>query len=191
LIEEISMEDCERKLILDQLDASRQRLLTLVDGLTLEQWTFRPAEGRWSIGDCIEHVVQVENRLIGRVEKKLQEPPNPDQKPSAAVSDEALARMVPDRTNRFEAPEAARPLGRWTDPNDLLTQFHVTRARTCQFVEQTDADLRSHFMPHPVFGELDCFQWLLALSLHGERHARQIDEIKEADAFPKGELTFS
>jgi uncharacterized damage-inducible protein DinB len=183
------MEDHERKLILDQLDASHQRLLGLVDGLTAEQWTFRPGEGRWSIGECMEHVVRVENRLTGLVEKKLEEAPEPDKKHTAAGKDEVIARQVPDRTNRFQAPEPARPTGQWPDTNELLAQFSATRVRTRRFAAETEADLRSHFMPHPVFGEMDCYQWLLAVSLHGERHARQIEEIKTADAFPKGELT--
>ena len=185
------MEERERKLLLDQLDASHQRLLGLVEGLTAEQWAFRPGEGRWSIGECLEHVVLVESRLTGRIEKKLEEAPEPEKKESVAGKDEIVARLVPDRSNRFQAPEPARPTAQWPDPDELVAQFIATRARTRRFVADTQEDLRSYFMPHPVMGDLDCYQWLLAASLHGERHARQIDEIKAADAFPKGELTVS
>jgi hypothetical protein len=41
------MEEHERQLILDQLTASREKLL--VGGLTPEQWAFHPDEGRWCI----------------------------------------------------------------------------------------------------------------------------------------------
>jgi uncharacterized damage-inducible protein DinB len=182
------MEQHERKAVLDQLDASRDRLLGLVEGLTVEQWTFRPGEGRWSISECLEHVTRVENRVTGLIGKKLQEPQEPEKRELVAGKDAMLARVIPDRTNRIEAPEPARPISQWPDPNELLAQFQTTRASTTRFTAETGADLRRYFIAHPVFGELDCYQWLLALSLHGERHARQVEEIKAAEAFPKGEL---
>ena len=36
-----------------------------------------------------------------------------------------------------------------------------------------------------ALGELDCYQWLLVLSLHGSRHAQQMEEIKAAAGFPR------
>jgi uncharacterized damage-inducible protein DinB len=183
------MEDHERKRVLDQLEASRDRLLGLVEGLTVEQWTFRPAEGRWSIGECLEHVTRVEGRVTGLIGKQLENPPEPDKKPLVAGKDEMLARRIPDRTTRIQAPEPARPLSQWTDPWELIEQFTTTRENTRKVTEETQRDLRNHFIPHPVFGDLDCYQWLLAISLHGERHAQQIEEIKAESAFPKGELT--
>jgi uncharacterized damage-inducible protein DinB len=183
------MEEHERKRVLDELEASRDRLLGLVEGLTVEQWTFRTGEGRWSIGECLEHVTRVEGRVTGLIGKQLENPPEPDKRPLVAGKDEMLARVIPDRSNRIQAPEPARPVSQWSDPKELVDQFRTTREYTRRFTEETQRDLRNHFIPHMVFGDLDCYQWLLALSLHGERHAKQIEEIKAAGAFPKGELT--
>jgi hypothetical protein len=71
----------------------------------------------------------------------------------------------------------------WTDAQ-LLAEFGKTRQRTIDFVAATDADLRCHFHPHMALGELDCYQWLLVLSLHGSRHALQIEGVKASPAFP-------
>lgn len=192
------MNERERQLAADHLAASEGRLFGLVDGLTAEQWSFHPGEGRWSIAECLEHVMRVENRIFGVIEKKLEGPPEPA-KPSAVESsareasaleasalekDAVIAKMVPDRTNRREAPEPVRPLGQWPDTAELLAEFQKTRARTAQFVAHTEGDLRSHSIPHPAFGDLDCYQWLLVLGLHGERHARQIEEIKADPGYP-------
>ena len=185
------MEASERKLILDQLEASHERMLCRVRGLTAEQWTFRPGEGRWSIGECLEHVTLVEARITGRIEKKLEDAPEPGKKDLVEGKDEMLAKTIPDRSSRAEAPEVARPVGQWPDPEELVAQFNATRARTRRFAAETEDDLRIHFFPHPRFGELDCYQWLLAISLHLDRHGAQIDEIKAAAAFPQGELTLS
>jgi hypothetical protein len=183
------MNERERQLVADHLAASRERLLGLVDGLTAQQWTFKPGEGRWSIGECLEHVARVENRIVGLIGKKLEGPPEPRKRDSAPdgfqEKDAALAKMVPDRTTRREAPEPARPVGQWPETQELVSEFQKTRARTAQFVADTGADLRSYSLPHPAFGVLDCYQWLIVLGLHGERHARQIEEIKADSRYPR------
>jgi DinB superfamily len=180
------METHERQLVLDQLAASQARLLELVDGLTPAQWTFHPAEGRWSIGDCLEHVIRVEDRILGVIGKKLAEgKPEPEKKDPAHAKDAVVTKGVPDRTVRREAPEPVRPTGQWPGADELLAEFRKTRQRTTDFAATTQSDLRSYFNPHGGFGELDFYQWLLVLSLHGSRHAQQIEEIKAAPGFPR------
>ena len=177
------MEERERQLVVDQLTDSRERLLELVDGLTAEQWTFRPAEGRWSIGECLEHVMRVENRVLGLIGKKLNNEDAPAQE-SGRVDDTIVAKAVLDRSVARQAPEPVRPTGQWPDSNELLAEFCKTRERTTEFAATTEGNLRGYFIPHMAFGELDCYQWLLVLSLHGSRHARQIEEIKASAGFP-------
>lgn len=180
------MEEQERQLLIDQLTSSRERLLELVYGLTAEQWAFHPAEGRWSAGECLEHVIRVETRVLGLIGRKLGEGVlEPEKRDPAHTKDALVARMVPDRTQRREAPEPARPVGQWPDPNELVAEFLKTRQRTTEFVTDTQGDLRSYFIPHAAMGELDCYQWLLVLSLHGSRHAAQIEEIKAVPGFPE------
>lgn len=178
------MNEQERQAAADHLAASEKRLSGLVDGLTAEQWSFHSDEGRWSIAECLEHVLRVENRILGLIGKKLEGPPD-SARAHAPEKDAAIAKIVPDRTSRREAPEPARPIGQWPDTRELLAEFRKTRARTAQFVAETDGDLRSYSLPHPAFGDLDCYQWLLMLGLHGERHARQIEEIKADPGYPR------
>ncbi len=178
------MDAIERESLLDEFTASRVRILGLVNGLSPAQWRFRPAQERWSIGDCIEHVTAVEARILGVIEKQLGRAPEPEKRPLAEGKDALARQRIPDRSRRFEAPEPVRPKGEWADPNELLSRFLVTRERTVQFASTTDGDLRNHFFPHIVLGEIDCYQWLVVLSLHGGRHAQQIEEIKAHPAFP-------
>ena len=62
-----------------------------MEGLTPDQWRFRPAEGRWSIGDCIEHVTAVEARVLRAIGKQLDRPPEPEKRHLAEGKD-ALAK---------------------------------------------------------------------------------------------------
>jgi len=180
------MNENERQAVATELSASRERLLGVVEGLTPEQWTFHPAEGRWSIGECVEHVTAVENRIAGLIGGKLAGLPDPEHESPQQGKDAEILKLVVDRTNRREAPEHVRPTGKWTDTNSLIDKFHTTRLRTEQIAAEADANLRNYFIPHGYFGELDCYQWLLVLGGHAERHARQIEEIKADAGFPRG-----
>jgi len=177
------MNEQERELAAHHLAVSQERLLGLIEDLSAEQWAFHPAEGRWSIGDCVEHITRVENRVIGFIGEKIQAPPPAQVPASVREKDPALFKAVPDRTERRQAPEAARPEGKYTGAQ-LLAEFRKTRTKSAQFAAETRADLRSYTHPHGAFGDLDCFQWLLLLGLHAERHARQIEEIKADAGFP-------
>ena len=76
------------------------------------------------------------------------------------------------------------PTGRWPDFEELLRQFDATRQRTIGFAEATFAELRACAFQHPFLGPLDCYQWLLFLAAHCERHVRQMEEVKSDPAFP-------
>ena len=170
----------------NRLTAGHQRILDLVHGLSPEQWKFRTGEERWSINECVEHVMGVENRIVGLIGQKIEGPPDATHEPdSPRPNDEEIAKTVTDRTHRRQAPEPVRPTGKWPDAKDLLDEFQNTRSRSGQFVAGCNGDLRNRFMPHPLFGRLDCYQWLLLLGAHAERHAKQIEEIKAESGFPR------
>ena len=183
------MEKHERQLVVDQLNASRDRILLTVEGLSPEQWAFRPAEGRWSIGECLEHVIRVENRVRDLIANKLRdEKPQPEKRLSAdqaKTRDAEATNAVLDRSAPRQAPEPVRPTGLWPTPGDLLAEFRRCRSATSEFAASTQGDLRSYFHPHGALGEIDCYQWLILLSLHGARHAEQMQEVKSAPGFPQ------
>jgi hypothetical protein len=92
--------------------------------------------------------------------------------------------LAGSRDRPLKAREAARPTGRWSDVGEMVGEFRARRARTVAFAESTQADLRSHFFAHIVFGDLDCYQWLVAVGQHTLRHVAQIEEIRRAAGFP-------
>ena len=51
------MTSAERELALQNLAESRERLLRMANGLTREQLHYRPATERWSVAECLEHIV--------------------------------------------------------------------------------------------------------------------------------------
>jgi hypothetical protein len=67
---------------------------------------------------------------------------------------------------------------------EMVAELRKTRVRTLAFVEGTHGDLRGHFFPHIAFGDLDCYQWLVAVGKHTLRHCLQIEEILVDARFP-------
>ncbi len=91
---------------------------------------------------------------------------------SAFEEDDVLVARVVDRDERMKGPERLMPTGRWSD-DELFGEFEAARKRTADFAATTDASLRQSGFPHPAFGPLDCYQWLLLIAAHGERHRRR------------------
>ena len=91
------------------------------------------------------------------------------------MKDDALVADVAGRVTRFQAPEMLVPTGRWPH-EELLKEFDRARQRTHDFAINTTVDLRQHFFRHPVFGELDLYQWLLLVAAHCDRHRAQSED---------------
>jgi hypothetical protein len=67
----------------------------------------------------------------------------------------------------------------------MIDQFKQHRDRTIAYIASTPDELRNHILKHPVFGDLDAYQWLLFLAAHCERHILQLNEVKADANFPK------
>jgi hypothetical protein len=95
-----------------------------------------------------------------------------------------VLKTITDRSFKAKAPEALQPKRQFSTPEAALQKFHEGRELTIAVAKNRD-DLREHAGPHPVFKELDAYQWLLYLSGHSMRHTAQIEEVKVSPGFPK------
>jgi uncharacterized damage-inducible protein DinB len=165
----------DREFVVGALRGSEARLVEAVRGVSAEQAKFRPGPERWSIADVLEHLVVWEDFMLGAIERAVSEPAR-DQ--DVSEKDGLVLGLAESREKRLKAREAAMPMGRWSDVGEMLKVFEERRGRTLAFAESTDADLRRHFFAHVTFGDLDCYQWLVAMGQHTLRHVGQIEEIR-------------
>jgi uncharacterized damage-inducible protein DinB len=174
----------ERELLLKNLAESRERLLDMAQSLSREQLHHRPAPGRWTVAENLEHITIVEGRVLGSIQKTLEAGPDPSKRSFMEGRDELLVANVAGRATRLQAPEVLAPTGRWPD-DQLLDEFEGVRKQTHDFAAGTDADLRSHFYKHPAIGELDLYQWMLLIAAHCDRHRTQSEEVMASSGFPR------
>ena len=178
----------ERERLTRYLAASREKLLLLVKGLSAAELDYKPAPDRWSAAENIEHITVVENIVFGRVTSALGSSPDPSKRGAWEGRDDAIVHEVESRVKRLQAPELGLPKGRWAH-DELFRQFEATRQRTSDFATSTTAAPRSHVFPHPFFGELDCYQWMLLMGAHCIRHTAQIEELMATPGFPRAAAT--
>jgi hypothetical protein len=176
----------DRELAVKHLEKTRKMFLDSIADLTPEQWNFKAAPDRWSIAECAEHIAISEDFIFGIVrDKVMKSPADPSKRSETKGKDEAVIQKVPDRSQKFKAPDAIAPKNRFASPEQVIAHFKESRANTIQYVETTQDDLRDHFAPHPAMGMLDAYQWILLMSAHSERHTEQIKEVKADPKFPK------
>jgi uncharacterized damage-inducible protein DinB len=176
----------ERESALKSFQATRDKFLQSIAGLSPKQWTFKPAPDRWSVAEVAEHIAVSESTLSALVEKQIMASPSaPEKREQVKGKDEIVLEKVPDRSHKAQAPEFLRPTGRWATEADLTKAFEESRQATMDYIRTTNDDLRDHFFDHPILGTLDGYQWLLLISAHSARHTAQIEEVKADPNFPK------
>ena len=175
----------ERTQLVQLLSDSQKEFLAAVTPLTDQQWKWRPAPERWSVGECAEHIVLTEAAIFSRAQKALSNAPDPDWETKTAGKTEILLRVVAQRQGTWIAPQEIQPTGKMSR-KEIMTAFAETRARTLGFAEETQAPLKEHLAPHPfpVLNLLNGYQWVLYIPLHNMRHNKQIEEVKATPDFP-------
>ncbi len=178
-----SLTKAERERLVNHLQKTRQFLLDEVAGLSEAQANFKPAEDRWSIAECAEHITLSEDFLRGAVGQAMQAPAAPERKEELKGKEDQVLQFVTDRSQKFQAPEPMRPTGRWDSLEAIIEVFKASRKKTLDYAHSTPEDLRSHIVAFPT-GDMDAYQFLLFLSGHTERHTLQIQEVKAHADFP-------
>ena len=91
---------------------------------------------------------------------------------------------VVDRSRKGQAPEQAKPTGRYATLAAASAAMHEKRAKVIEYVKTTQDPLRAHGAAGPGGKISDVYQFLLMLSAHTERHVLQMNEVKAAAGYP-------
>lgn len=176
----------DRDYAMSVLHATRKQFVDAVAALPEAQWRFQPAPDRWSIAQVAEHLVATEEFFGTLVRDKLvKAPAQPDQKSAYAGKDVEFVAMIADRSEKAKAPEMLKPTDKSPNRDALLARFRELRDANIRYVETTQDELRTRFMP---FGEgqlIDAYQALLLMGAHTERHVKQMREVQADAKYPK------
>jgi hypothetical protein len=173
----------EKDNALRYLETTKKGVLDATKGLSEAQWNFKAAPDRWSVAQVMEHIAAAEDFLRTLTKEKIMLAPAGEMGRDVKKTDDAVLAMVPDRTNKLQAPEPLVPSNRFGSPEASLKHFVESRAATEDFLKST-AGLRDHVSDSPM-GKLDGYEFVLLIAAHSERHTKQINEVKADPNFPK------
>jgi uncharacterized damage-inducible protein DinB len=175
----------ERTKVLNYLAESRKEYLAAIDGVSAEQWTWKPAPNRWSVGETAEHIVLAEALLFDFVQKAMASEVNPNWQEQTKGKTEFIEKVMAPRLGKAQAPEPIVPTGGLTQ-EQVRERFEKQRVDIEKFAAETQLALKDHTAEHPfkVFNTLNAYQWLIYIPLHTERHDKQIAEVKATAGYP-------
>jgi hypothetical protein len=153
--------------------------------LSPAQRAWKPAADRWSVDECLEHIAIVESKVAGLATAGLGAPRNPAARGEIKFTDQEIVEMLKDRSHKAQAPESVVPHKQFADLAAMESAFNKAHGTLEELVKSSAADLRARTAPHPFFGPLDLYQWVLLTAGHTLRHCAQIDEVKATAGFPK------
>lgn len=177
--------EAERTYAVDTLTSTQALLHQAVAGLSSTQLTYKSNEGRWSVAECVEHIVLVERGIFRAIQGGMTLPAEPEKRAEIRVSDIDVIKAVRSRTITIVAPTPFVPTGRYGDTEATLRVFDQQRTAVIDYLQDLTGDLRTHYFAHMVMGTLDAYQAFLLIASHGERHRKQIEEVKATPGFPQ------
>lgn len=165
--------------IYEAIDKTRAKLKERISQLSDEQLIRREDENGWTIAEIIEHLATVENGGLRIAQKLLRESDRENVVWNGTfrepLSFAEKAATMQDR--KMQAPERVHPTGT-VSVAESLAKLDENRRALNELRPQLEAvDVSKATFPHPFFGELNAYQWLVVVGLHERRHLAQIDRI--------------
>src|SRR5580698_4714053 len=177
-----SMTPDDREHLLVHFEMTGQMLAEEVRGLSAAQLEYRASPDRWTIRECVSHLTVAEPDYWRDLMKSVKAAADMKGKKSSATDADILWYGI-DRVVHTKTGGGHEKVDTYKDLDVALGKFRALRATMIEYIKSTKDDLRAH-----SFGEkerIDCWQWMLEISTHAERHIQQIREIKNDPNFPK------
>jgi len=172
----------DREHLLVHFEMTTQMVAELVRGLAPGQLEYKGSSDRWSIREVVSHLAVAEPDYWRDIQKALKAAPDMKEKKSTASDADILWYGI-DRVVHTKTGGGHEKVDTYKDVGEALGKFQALRATMIDYIKTTNDDMRAH-----SFGDrevIDCWQWMLEISTHAERHIQQIREIKNDPNFPR------
>jgi hypothetical protein len=165
------------------LEDTRSRIVVSTLSLEPEDSARRPSPGAWSADEILTHLGLVEPGVAKRIAKSVRLAKEAGL--ALETSEEPVLHLLDGR--RIETGEAKLVAPEFVDPKQVLPRNQalaaLARSREALNAALGDADgwaLVEVVAPHPVFGPLNMYEWLLFLGQHERRHLAQLERTAAA-----------
>jgi hypothetical protein len=171
----------DREHLLVHFEMTTQMVAEQVHGLSSAQLEYKASPDRWSIREVVSHLAVAEPDYWRDIQKALRAALDMNGKKSVATDADILWYGI-DRVVHTKTGGGHEKVDTYKDLGQALGKFQALRATMIEYIKSTNDDMRAH-----SFGDrevIDCWQWMLEISTHAQRHIEQIREIKNDPNFP-------
>ena len=166
--------------LLEHLEETRGALLDAVQHVPPGRRDARPGDGRWTVGEVLDHVSRVEagySRLLTKRVTDARARGIARETETASILGTVESGPLLDRARRLQAPEIVAPRAGAT-VDEGLTALEASRAAArAALTDASGLALGTLTQQHPYFGTLNMYQWGVFLGYHDLRHAEQVREV--------------
>ncbi len=146
-------------------------------GMTAEELARRPAEGKWSAAEILEHLSRAFSSTVSLLNRHLTSGSPADRNATWPERERTWAvielGMFP---NGRPAPEFTVPKG--ISPREALPRFRETLAAMDEAIARCEARFGgAKIASHAIFGPLTARQWRKFHWVHTRHHAKQIRRV--------------
>ncbi len=177
----------DKAFLLDYYQQTFEALQKSVAGLSEAQLQFKSAPDRWSVSQCLEHIILTEQALFDYAKKTLTQQPNPERAGDVKVGDDEVIKGMTDRSFKAKASEELSPkeAGKYRNPKSALKDLKKQRKELLGYIKGISVDDMRNRITDSPFGPVDGYHSLLYIPAHTARHTLQIEEVKADPNFPK------
>lgn len=167
--------------ILDSIDGTRSRLLARIESLNADDENLRASSDGWTVAEIVEHLAIIEDQLTKLTGMMLTKAEAGGERAELRIKPVSIDHFIERSLNeKYQAPEAVRPRG-GVAIADSIVKMRRTRETLRALRPRLEAtNLATVQYPHPAFGPLNLYEWLILIGAHEERHLRQIERVMQS-----------
>ena len=173
--------------LLEQIDACERDAESLLAGLDDDGVNWQPAPGRWSIAQCLDHLIEMNKYYLAGCDEHLQAARAANVGPFAGLAPTPIGRwfarsMEPPPRPRMKSPKPVMP-GPSFPRDGLLTAYTMSHTVYRGLVKgAADVDINRVVFPNPFISavKMRLSTVLLIVPAHDRRHLYQARQVRRA-----------
>ena len=176
--------------LVSELDVADERARKLLSGLSAQQLNWQPADGGWSVGQCLEHLCIANEVYLPAIARGLEGKPK---KPVEKITPGWFGRWFiasfiepSPKQKKTPAPKKIAPGSRVE--TSILERFLASNSATREVIGRArEYDVNQIRFRNPLVSVI----WftvgtgLMIISGHERRHLLQAERVKAAEGFPR------
>jgi hypothetical protein len=176
---------------LTQFINTTNELTNSFNSLSSEQLNWKPTPQEWSIGQCVDHLINTNSHYSEAVEKVLQGEKRTfwEKLPllPKIFGKLLLSFLDPKAQNKAKAPKVIEPSNQTID-KDVVKRFNQTQNKLADLMKKTaNLPLNKVIITSPVtpvvtFALIDAYK---IIATHDKRHFDQAMKVYKQETFPK------